>query len=201
MKQMKINIALFAGILALSGACTSKKPQQSPDTNSALTETKPDSGKTATVFDNVDPSVKTDVSKLLTNYFDMIHALVNDNESGTKEGAKKLADNLHGFDASGLPQDQKAFYDQRESRILRSLDDIARSATLDEVREATASVSDELYQLTKAFHGNTADIYYNYCPMARDNAGAYWLSDVSEIQNPYMGQSMPGCGSTKEVLK
>ncbi len=201
MKQTKINIALFVGVLALSGACTSKKPEQLPETKSTLTETKPDSGKAATVFDDIDPSVKADISKLLTNYFDMIHSLANDNESGAKEGAKKLADNLHSFDASKLPQDQKAFYDRHESRISRSLEDITHSATLDEVREATASVSDELYQLTKAFHGNTADVYYNYCPMARDNAGAYWLSDVSEIQNPYMGKSMPGCGSTKEVLK
>jgi len=200
MKQININIALFVSILALSGACTSKGHEQ-PDAKNASAETKPESTKAATVFENVDPTVKAGINNLLTNYFQMIHSLANDNESGAKESAKNLANNLHGFDTSKLPQDQKAFYDQHESSISRSLDDIARSTTLNDIREAAASVSDELYQLTKTFHGNTADVYYNYCPMARDNAGAYWLSDVSEIQNPYMGQSMPGCGSTKEVLK
>jgi len=198
MKQIKINMVLFIGALVLSGACTSKKEAQQ---SNAPVEATPKSDKVASDFENVDPSVKTGVNNLLKDYFQMIHSLANDDESGAKEGAKKLEGSLHGFDKSKLTSEQKAFYDQREARMLRSLGDIAHSTTLNDVREATATVSDELYQLTKGFHGNTADVYYNYCPMARDNAGAYWLSDVSEIQNPYMGQSMPGCGSTKEVLK
>jgi hypothetical protein len=37
--------------------------------------------------------------------------------------------------------------------------------------------------------------------MAFDNKGADWLSDVSEVVNPYFGESMPGCGEVKEILE
>jgi len=36
--------------------------------------------------------------------------------------------------------------------------------------------------------------------MARDGAGAYWLSATKEIKNPYYGDAMLTCGETKEVI-
>jgi hypothetical protein len=36
--------------------------------------------------------------------------------------------------------------------------------------------------------------------MANNDKGAYWLSQIKEIQNPYMGQKMPNCGEIKKVL-
>lgn len=200
MKYAKMNIASSIVILLLSSACTSNTREQQESKDEQSTPVNP-VAKTNPVFEDVDTSVKERVNSLLESYFQMIHALEKDNETDAKENAKKIAANLHEINTSKLTNDQKTYYRQYEVAISQGLDDIARSTNLDDVREATASVSENLYQLVKAFHGNTASVYYNYCPMARDNAGAHWLSDVSEIQNPYMGQSMPHCGSTKEVLK
>jgi Cu(I)/Ag(I) efflux system membrane fusion protein len=36
--------------------------------------------------------------------------------------------------------------------------------------------------------------------MAFDNKGAYWLSNVSEIKNPYFGEKMLTCGSVQDSL-
>jgi len=44
-------------------------------------------------------------------------------------------------------------------------------------------------------------VYYQFCPMAIDNKGAYWLSEESDIKNPYFGDAMLTCGETKETLK
>ena len=44
-------------------------------------------------------------------------------------------------------------------------------------------------------------IYYQFCPMARNGAGAYWLSAVKEIKNPYYGEAMLTCGENKEVIE
>ncbi len=43
-------------------------------------------------------------------------------------------------------------------------------------------------------------IYKQYCPMAFNNTGAYWLSSEKEIRNPYFGDAMLSCGSVKETL-
>ena len=76
---------------------------------------------------------------------------------------------------------------------IESVDDI------DKQREAYATFSQALYRSIKAF-GATDTIYYQHCPMALGNEGAYWLSAVAEIRNPYFGSSMLTCGSTKETL-
>lgn len=45
------------------------------------------------------------------------------------------------------------------------------------------------------------EIYKQFCPMAFDNEGASWLSNVSEVRNPYFGEQMLTCGTTKEIIK
>jgi Cu(I)/Ag(I) efflux system membrane fusion protein len=61
-------------------------------------------------------------------------------------------------------------------------------------------VSDMLYDLIKntGLKGDT--VYHQYCPMAFDDKGAYWLSSQSAIRNPYFGKEMLTCGNTKDTL-
>ncbi len=56
----------------------------------------------------------------------------------------------------------------------------------------------EMYTCT--MHNDNKPLYVDYCPMANKNKGAYWLSQIKEIQNPYQGQKMPRCGEIKKVL-
>ncbi|MBA4058359.1 MAG: hypothetical protein C0490_26815, partial [Marivirga sp.] len=44
-------------------------------------------------------------------------------------------------------------------------------------------------------------LYLEYCPMANNNEGAYWLSNEKEIKNPYFGDKMLKCGSVKETIQ
>lgn len=44
-------------------------------------------------------------------------------------------------------------------------------------------------------------VYKQYCPMAFDFEGAYWLSNSSEIRNPYFGDKMLKCGTVKAEIK
>ena len=36
--------------------------------------------------------------------------------------------------------------------------------------------------------------YKQYCPMAFNNTGGYWLSNSKEIRNPFFGDKMLKCG-------
>ena len=44
-------------------------------------------------------------------------------------------------------------------------------------------------------------IYKKHCPMAFDNQGADWFSDIPEINNPYFGDKMLRCGKVTETIK
>jgi hypothetical protein len=60
--------------------------------------------------------------------------------------------------------------------------------------------SSSLFSLVKAFGATNQTAYYQRCPMANDNKGAYWISQEKEIRNPYYGEKMLKCGENKETL-
>ena len=68
-------------------------------------------------------------------------------------------------------------------------------------REAFSKLSENMYKSIKAYGLGGATAYYEFCPMAFNNQGAYWLSSEDKIRNPYFGDQMLTCGEVKEKLK
>ncbi|MFT7036414.1 MAG: hypothetical protein ACJA2S_004943, partial [Cyclobacteriaceae bacterium] len=67
-------------------------------------------------------------------------------------------------------------------------------------RDHFNTLSDNVYDLIKSTSANERAIYRQFCPMAMNNKGAYWLSAEKEVNNPYFGDMMLHCGSVKEEL-
>ncbi|HPE82660.1 MAG: DUF3347 domain-containing protein [Aequorivita sp.] len=44
-------------------------------------------------------------------------------------------------------------------------------------------------------------LYKQYCPMAFNNKGAYWISSSKDILNPYFGDKMLKCGRVESEVK
>ena len=44
-------------------------------------------------------------------------------------------------------------------------------------------------------------LYKQYCPMAFNNKGAYWISTSKDIMNPYFGDKMLKCGRVDSEVK
>jgi hypothetical protein len=77
---------------------------------------------------------------------------------------------------------------------------ISNATSLDEIRITFALLSTEMKTLVKAGQLSKGELYLEYCPMANNNTGAYWLSNEKEIKNPYFGDRMLRCGSVKETI-
>ncbi|TWW00378.1 DUF3347 domain-containing protein [Chitinophaga pinensis] len=71
---------------------------------------------------------------------------------------------------------------------------------MEEKRAGFGMVSDMLYDIIQAtgLKGNT--IYRQYCPMAFNDRGAYWMSKSSKLQNPFFGNGMLGCVEVTDSL-
>ena len=67
-------------------------------------------------------------------------------------------------------------------------------------RDHFSPLSEMLYLLIKDFGGGRP-IYHDHCPMANDNQGAMWISEVKEIKNPYFGAQMYTCGRVEEQIQ
>jgi hypothetical protein len=71
---------------------------------------------------------------------------------------------------------------------------------LENKRKSFQMISDNLYNLIRTVKYDREVTYYQFCPMAFNDQGAYWLSRESDIKNPYFGSTMLTCGETRETL-
>ena len=78
---------------------------------------------------------------------------------------------------------------------------IAGTEKLADQRKAFSLLSNEMKTLVKANKPASGTLYLEYCPMANNNEGAFWLSNEKEIKNPYFGNKMLKCGSVKETIQ
>lgn len=81
-----------------------------------------------------------------------------------------------------------------------ALNEIQSADDIEAQRKSFSTLSDNLYKSAKAFGLGGKKAFYEFCPMAFNNEGAYWLSDQEKIRNPYFGDKMLTCGEVKEKL-
>jgi len=85
--------------------------------------------------------------------------------------------------------------------LVKSITSINQSTDIVKQRIEFATFNLTFYKSIKAFGLKDSTTYYQYCPMANGEKGAYWFSEIKEIRNPYFGEAMLGCGETRETLK
>lgn len=126
------------------------------------------------------------VSDVVENYLRLKDALVASDLEQAKENAVKL---LEVIDATQMP------------RMQQSAKEIASADNLEVQRVFFDSLSVHLYQRLQETQGNEQLLYKQFCPMAFNNRGAFWLSSNREIRNPYFGEQMMNCGRVEEEVR
>ena len=85
--------------------------------------------------------------------------------------------------------------------ISSELAGLQQEKTIDQKRVAFGMISDMMYDLVKTTGLRGKTIYRQYCPMALNDNGGYWLSKTSKLQNPYFGNEMLNCVQVTDSLK
>jgi Cu(I)/Ag(I) efflux system membrane fusion protein len=77
----------------------------------------------------------------------------------------------------------------------------ASAASIVGAREAFFHLSLATIELHDTFgHAGDDPFYLTYCPMARDNSGAFWLQQEDIVWNSFFGAMMLRCGEIKQEL-
>ena len=119
-------------------------------------------------------------------YLQIEAALVNTDASKTAAAASKLQEMLKEMNADEATQTAVAA--------------MAGSEDIKVQRENFETLSTGLEKmLTGALKSGT--LYKQYCPMAFNNKGAYWISSSEDILNPYFGDKMLKCGRVDSKVK
>ncbi len=126
------------------------------------------------------------LANVYERYVEVKEALVNSNSVEAQKAAKTLGEALGEVDRS---DDAK-----------KASNDIAGSNNLESQRKSFSKLGLEMESLLK---GNltSGKIYMDFCPMAIGGNGAYWLSSIEEIQNPYYGSTMLSCGKVTKIIE
>jgi len=85
--------------------------------------------------------------------------------------------------------------------IAASAAKITAAPDIEAQRTAFSTMSNAMIDLVKQSGLNSGELYVEFCPMAFDDKGGYWLSSEKEIRNPYFGDKMLECGEVKETIK
>ena len=88
-----------------------------------------------------------------------------------------------------------------DHELMQVAAEIAGSDDLKTQRKAFSDLSNAITELVSKAHIASGKIYKQYCPMAFDFKGAYWLSTEKQIRNPYFGDQMLECGEVKQEIQ
>ena len=149
--------------------------------------------------------VSNNFQKQLNNLFDsyitLKESLVNDSPKESKTAASKILDNLKLVDMKLLSSNEAhKHWMLLEKEIKQSSLAISNSKNIDEQRNHFRHLSSHLIKSLKLF-GINKKVFVEFCPMANNNKGAFWLSTKEKISNPYYGQKMLTCGEIKQVIE
>lgn len=189
-------LSMFSA-LVLASSCGS---EATTEESSAAASEQP----TAAPQSNLGDAATSSLITVVNDYYQLKDALVATDAMKTDEAANKLSSSVKALQTSLLADSTSA------ESVVKLLDTIGNNAelivaaqdpTTEQKRVHFEFISNAMFSLLKEADLKHAGVYRQYCPMAFNDKGAYWLSNDDEIRNPYFGKKMLECGEVTDSLK
>lgn len=175
---MKAGVMAIAILIASCGEQKSKQDAQ--DGMSQETETKNDNNADiaeATFSDEM-------AQEVFKNYQEIRSALVDSDSNGVQKAAGNLAES----------------FSQEKDGIKAMANTMVAATDIEKQRELFSELTEKVEPMLKESIA-TGTLYKQFCPMAFQGEGGYWISNMEEIKNPYYGQKMLKCGKVTEEIQ
>jgi membrane fusion protein, copper/silver efflux system len=140
------------------------------------------------------------LNTVFDKYIELKDAFVQSDVKKAKQTAGVMEQSLADIDMNLLTGDEHTQWMNSTNKINNLLKHIQVLDEIEGQRKDFSDLSSAFYKVIKNFGlmGKTA--YYQICPMAFNEKGAYWLSTTQKISNPYFGDQMLTCGENRETL-
>ncbi len=148
------------------------------------------------------PEFNVAFGQFLETYYHLKDALVLTNDTLATTYAERLSAQADSVQLDGLKAD-KSIVEMSQGylqSIATEAGTFAKAKTIDDKRKLFKTISEQMYDLVRTVQYDRAVVYHQYCPMAFNDAGAYWLSKEDNIKNPYFGKKMLTCGEVKDSI-
>ena len=150
----------------------------------------------AVVKTPLEGSLRDLFDQLLQTYLSLKDALTQDDFDTALQYAKRF----HGLGEKFLAEDSDLPLQEHKDYLKETIKHLHHMANIEALREQFLSLSDLMIAMLKSYGVGADQAYIQFCPMANNNSGAFWISVDAEIKNPYFGASMLMCGSVEETI-
>lgn len=198
---VKLSTLLFAALAFVAFSCNQAKKSEEGNTETVeesmgedhmnhddMDQMNEDEEKSTEVKGDFSAINDEQATTVLDAYLKLKDALVESSADAAQEAAEQikstLTDHAESQELEGMLEDANHILDTDE---------------IEHMREHFDLMSQNMYAMVKTKNtGKT--LYKEFCPMAFDNKGAFWLSSEKEIKNPYFGDKMMSCGKVQETI-
>ena len=144
---------------------------------------------------------KEQLQNVYDSYIQMTDAFVATDADQVSIHALQVKSGLQKVDMALLEGEAHMEWMTQLETLSETIDQIAGSKDISDQRLVYAEFNNTFYKSLKSFGLHQGTTYYQYCPMANGDVGAYWFSKEKDIKNPYFGDEMLMCGETREILE
>ncbi len=149
----------------------------------------------------IDPVFKKQLGIAVDQYIQLKDALTRDDASAALEQSKELKKAVDQVDMLLLLGDAHNVWMKALKQINKNITEIQKGENIEVQRKAFGILGKDLSDVIGMLGIETPEnktVYLEFCPMADDNKGSFWLSYEKEISNPFFGKSMLTCGEVKK---
>jgi len=141
------------------------------------------------------------LQSVFDSYLMMKDAFVASDSKEVSMYSQQVKSDLKDVDMGLLTGDVHMVWMKYLQKLNVLTDEISISNDIEKQRLSFAEFNNTFYNILKTFGLKNGTVYYQYCPMANGDQGAYWLDNIKEIKNPYFGEAMLSCGETRETIE
>ncbi len=146
-----------------------------------------------------DAQAREVLSPVYAAYFEVQMALANDDISKASEASTLLHQRIAAVDRGAFSRKGHDLWMELSKTLAAESERLAGAQDSVVARDAFFYLSNEIIKLHDRFgHDENKYFYLTYCPMARDNTGAYWLQTDNKVWNSFWGAQMLRCGTIKD---
>lgn len=141
-------------------------------------------------------------SNLLSSYYTLQAAFVKEDTVAVANAAHILQKAIDSLPTNDLKSDSSIVQTAKDitQNIADEMKGLVGEKDLEGKRKSFDMISNNIVALMQTVQYDREIVYKIHCPMAFNNRGADWLSNKSEVINPYLPKEMPDCGEVKDSI-
>ena len=148
----------------------------------------------------VDSKFQKQLKAVFDEYIILKDALIKGDSKTSTQASSMMLKNLAEVDMKLLKGDAHNSWMQLSENLKLHTRSLNSTADIKTQRNHFKPLSSSLIMAVEKF-GVNMQVYSQFCPMADNNKGGYWLSLEDKVLNPYFGDAMLKCGEVTKTIK